>query len=161
LTPAEQITDAAYGAADRLFSPQCAGLFLTPAQDTAANVQSLAQTLEGLANDNMIRQIAPGSLPAGTPPNIPAFTTGSGGIIYVVAGGSFFTGTLQGQPLGGVFSGLPLASQQQLIILHEFLHYEGIAGPDNNNQSYTLPNGDVVQGSQGITNEVFAKCFGQ
>jgi RHS repeat-associated protein len=159
ISAAQQLINAAYGAADRLFSPSCAGLFLSPGQDIAAGIQGLAQTLENLADQGIIRQISSNSLPPNTPANIPAFTSGPGGIIYAVTGGSFFTGTLSGSPLGGVFSGMPLASIQQLMILHEFMHYEGVVGPDRKNQSYTLPNGDVVTGSRGITDEVFKKCF--
>jgi len=156
---AQQLINAAYGAADRLFSPTCAGLFL-PVGAIAAGVQALAQTLENLADTGIIRQIAANNLPANTPGNIPAFTSGPGGIIYAVTGGSFFTGTIDGKALGGVFSGMPLAAAQQLMILHEFMHYyEGIVGPDTQNQRYTLPHGDVVTGSRGITDEVFKKCF--
>jgi RHS repeat-associated protein len=156
---AQQLINAAYGAADRLFSPSCAGIFLAPGQGTPANIQGLAQTLEKLADQGIIRQIASSDLPANTPNNVPMMTTGTGGIIYAVTGGSFFTGTLDGKALGGVFSGMPLAAAQQLMMLHEFMHYEGIAGPDTQNQRYTLPNGDTVTGSRGITDEVFQKCF--
>jgi hypothetical protein len=43
-------------------------------------------------------------------------------------------------------------------MIHEFLHWEGI-GADNANQVYTLPNGDKVTGSVGISAEVRKKCF--
>lgn len=51
------------------------------------------------------------------------------------------------------------SSYQQLIIIHEFMHYMGIVGPDDNNQTYTLPNGDKVTGSAGISAEIKKDCF--
>src|SRR5579884_1741359 len=81
------------------------------------------------------------------PPNTPAITTGQGGFIYIILGGSFFTGTVNGRALGGFASGMPLAAFQQLVILHEFLHWTGIAGPDNRDQKITFPNGQTARGS--------------
>ena len=80
------------------------------------------------------------------------------GTIYIVSGGSFFTNTLNGQPLGGPLAGLSLLQTQELIILHEFLHWEGI-GPDNHNQTNFAGNGDRMIGSLGISAEVRSKCF--
>jgi hypothetical protein len=76
----------------------------------------------------------------------------------VVAGGAFFTDTLNGQALGGAFSGLNLGQAQELMMIHEFLHWEGL-GADDAGQQYTLPNGDTVTGSAGISDEVRKKCF--
>ncbi len=90
---------------------------------------------------------------------MPGFTTGTGGIIYLVSGGAFFTGTVNGNPLGGFASGMSLGTFQQLIIIHEFLHQDGIVGADNAQQKIVLPNGDTVTGSQGLSKEVKKNCF--
>jgi hypothetical protein len=158
VSSALQILSATYGAADRLFSSNCAGLFLSPANNTFANRQALAQQLESLDANGTIRQIS--SAASNQPPTVPAFTTGPGGLIYIVSGGAFFTGTINGNSLGGPFAGLPVAAFDQLILLHELLHWTGVAGPDNKNQTNTLANGDKVKGSQGISKEVLKDCFG-
>jgi hypothetical protein len=80
------------------------------------------------------------------------------GLIYVVSGSSFFTGTLNERPLGGAFTGLSLNQAQELIMIHEFLHWEGV-GPDNPNQQITLANGTTVTGSAGVSEEVRKRCF--
>jgi RHS repeat-associated protein len=151
--PAQAIATAVFAAGDLLFNPNCAGLFLAPANNTLANRQQLDLQLEGLLSNGIIRQI-----PGGTP-DVPAQTTGTGGLIYIYSGGAFFTGQVNGQPLGGWAAGLPLAAFQQIIILHEFLHYEGLVGGDTKGQTYTLPNGDKVTGSAGVSQEVLKNCF--
>jgi RHS repeat-associated protein len=156
---ANTILNAERGADDRLFNPDCAGLFLAPAANTAANRAALSNQLDSLEDTGVIRQIDSTALPSGGNPNVPAFATGPNGLIYIVSGGAFFTGQVNGSPVGGFAAGMTLADFQQLIIIHEFLHYEGVAGPDNSGQKYTLPNGDTVKGSAGISKEVKKKCF--
>ena len=144
-----------FEASDTVVDPDCARLFLAPDSNTPANRAALGNMLAGLADSGTIRLLSGSNTPA----NIPAFTTDTLGLIYIVQGGSFFTGKYNGQPLGGAFSGLSLSQDQQLIIIHEFMHYMGIVGPDNDNQTYTLPDGEVVKGSQGISNAVRKDCF--
>jgi len=153
------VVDAERGAADRLFNSDCAGLFLAPDDNTVENRKKLAGQLDSLLDGGLIRQISQSALPSGTGSNVPAFTTGQSGLIYIVSGGAFFTGKIDGKPIGGFASGLPLEAFDQLVIIHEFLHWEGIAGADSKGQKYTLPNGNKVKGSQGISKEVLKKCF--
>ena len=151
--------DAAMRASDLIESPDCAGMFLSPSANTAEQRQMLSEQLQYVADSGDLRMISPNALPQGTSPNVPAFTTGTWGFIYVVSGSAFFTNTTPtGQSLGGAFQGLTLSQTQELIVVHEFLHWEGV-GPDNAGQTYILPNGDKVTGSQGISNEVRKKCF--
>jgi RHS repeat-associated protein len=147
------------GAADRLFNPDCAGLFLAPDANTAANRKLLSNQLDTIEDRGLIRKIDPTALPSGGNPNIPGFTTGPDGLIYLVSGGAFFTGLVDGKPLGGFAAGMSLTDFQQLVIIHEFLHWDDIAGPDASGQKYTLPNGDKVKGSAGISKEIKTKCF--
>jgi len=149
------INASAFEASDIVVDPDCAKLFLAQGSNTAANRAALGNMLAGLVDSGSIRLLSGSNTPA----SVPAFTTDTLGIIYIVQGGSFFTGTYNGQPLGGAFSGLSLSQDQQLIIIHEFMHYMGIVGPDNANQTYTLPDGEVVTGSQGISNAVRKDCF--
>jgi hypothetical protein len=158
LAAATIIKNAERGAADRLFNADCAGLFLTADQNTAANRAALSRQLDGLEDAGTIREIDPQYLPNGGSPNVPAFTTGTNGIVYVVSNSAFFTGQINGHPIGGFASGMTLADFQQLVIIHEFLHWQGV-GPDSSGQKYTLPNGDKVKGSTGISKEVKQKCF--
>ena len=127
----QQITNAVAGAGDRIFNADCAGIFLSASNNTASNRQGLSIELDSLLDGNTIRQISSANLPSGTSSNVPAFTTGPDGIIYLVSGGAFFTGTVNGKPLGGFASGMSLSNFDQLVILHEFLHYTGVAGPDS------------------------------
>ena len=43
--------------------------------------------------------------PSTAPANAGGKTTGTKGMIYLFSAGPFFTGTLNGRPLGGAFSG--------------------------------------------------------
>jgi RHS repeat-associated protein len=149
---------AALAATDRRYDPDCAGLFLGPDANTPEQRKILSGQLQYAVDQSDVRVISQTSLPAGTPPNVPAFTKGTLGFIYVVSERSFFTGQLSEKPLCGAFQGLSLNQTQQLMMIHVFLHWEGI-GDDNANQVYTLPNGDKVTGSEGISAEVRKKCF--
>ena len=45
-------------------------------------------------------------------------------------------------------------------MIHEFLHYMGVAGPDRDpNSRHTLPNGQTVSGSTGVSQAVRDNCF--
>jgi hypothetical protein len=103
-----------------------------------------------------IRAIAP---PSGANPSFPGFTTEPGGLIYFYSGFAFFTGQVNGQPLGGWASGMSLQDIQQVMVIHEFMHFMNIVGADDDGQQYVLPNGDKVSGSQGISQEIRKKCF--
>ena len=48
---------------------------------------------------------------------------------------------------------------QESMIIHEFMHYMGIVGPDREGQEYRLPNGQRVRGSSGISEAVKENCF--
>ena len=152
------VSDAAHRAADRLFAADCAGLFLSPEANTADQRKLLASQLDYIADRGDLRIISKGALPPGTPSSVPAFTTDTMGYVYVVSGGSFFTNMLEGKPLGGALQDLPLAATQELIMIHEYLHWGGI-GPDNAGQNNQMANGDIVVGSAGISQEVRDKCF--
>jgi RHS repeat-associated protein len=153
---AKAILNAERAAADRLFKPDCAGLFLAPFADTAANRAELSSQLDTIYDNGLIRLLPQA---AGKNPAVPGFTSGPGGVIYIVSGGSFFTGQVNGQPLVGFAAGMTLPDFQQLVVIHEFMHWMGIVGDDDKNQVYTLPNGDQVKGSMGISAEVKKDCF--
>jgi RHS repeat-associated protein len=99
---------AALAATDRLFDPDCAGLFLAPDANTPEQRKILSGQLQYAVDQGDVRVLSQTSLPAETPPNVPAFTTGTLGFIYVISERSFFTGQLSGKPLGGAFQGLSL-----------------------------------------------------
>lgn len=164
--------NAIAGASDRLFGRDCAGLFLSP--DSVDDVDARRYLSERLSRLGYIEgnsgaasiRIFDGQSASG--PNVPAETTDTFGTIRIFAGGAFFTG-LDGNGknflaanAGGPFAGMSLAGFEQLVVIHEFMHWMGIVGPDGgdfSNQRYTLPNGDVVTGSIGISQEVRNKCF--
>lgn len=81
--------------------------------------------------------------------------------MYFISGRSFFTGTNNGQPLSAApFSGLSLPLLRDLMIIHEFMHYMGIVGPDaSGTEQYILPNGMIVTGSLGISQAIRDNCF--
>jgi hypothetical protein len=157
-SPWDFIRDAAFKASDRLFNPECAGLFLAPEANTLEQRRVLSQQLQYATDLGRIRPINASALPAGTGPSVPGFTTGTLGLIYFVEGGAFFTNKLDGKPLGGALSGLTLSETQQLMVIHELLHWLGV-GPDNADQKHTFPNGATVVGSAGISAEVRKRCF--
>jgi hypothetical protein len=156
--PQASVIDAVMRSSDRIVNKDCAGLFLAPEANTPEQRQLLSQQLEMLADDGSFRTVAAKDLPAGTPAGVAGFTTGTFGLIYFVEGGSFFTGQLNGQPLGGALQGLSSNQAQELMVIHEYLHYWGI-GPDNANQEITLANGHKVIGSEGVSREVRENCF--
>ena len=71
-----------------------------------------------------------------------------------------------GTPLAGVppdivtvFTGLTNFEVQEAILIHELLHFTGVVGADDAGQTSTLGNGEVVQGSQGVSKAVKEHCF--
>ncbi len=83
--------------------------------------------------------------------------------IQIASNRFFFTGILENgtSVLNTVdFSGLTMLQMQETIIIHEFMHYEGLIGADNNNQQIVLPNGQTVVGSTGLTQAIKSDCFG-
>jgi hypothetical protein len=142
---------------DIVADPDCAKLFLGTGFDTPSNRSALANNVAGLADNGTIRVST--TLPPNTTATTAAWTTANyleSGLIYVDQGGSFFTGNFNNN---SAFAGLTTNQGQELIIIHELLHYFGIVGPDTGNQSYTLPDGEVVTGSQGVSNAVRKDCF--
>lgn len=53
-----------------------------------------------------------------------------------------------------------MQQMQETIIIHEFMHLEGFVGADNKGQTITLPNGQTVVGSTGLTQAIKQDCFG-
>ena len=157
-TPQEVVTDAVMRASDRLFNSDCAGIFLSPEANTLEQRQVLSSVLQGISDEGKIRTISKSSLPSGTPDGVAGFTTDRFGLIYFVQEGSFFTNQLNGKPLGGALSGLTQSQTQELMVIHEYLHYWGI-GRDDAKQEYVMANGDKVVGSEGISQEIRNKCF--
>jgi hypothetical protein len=157
-TPQQIVTDAVMRSSDRLFNEDCAGIFLSPEANTFEQRHLLSNVLQGASDAGKFRTISKASLPSGTPDGVAGFTTDTLGLIYFVQGGAFFTGQQDGKPLGGALQGLTLSQTQELMVIHEYLHYWGI-GADNANQEYTMANGDKVVGSAGISQEVRNKCF--
>ena len=55
---------------------------------------------------------------------------------------------------------LGLSSIQELMVIHEFMHWMGIVGPDKaGTEQYNLPNGQTVIGSNGVSQAVRDNCF--
>jgi len=149
---------------DRLHNPDCAGLFLDPESNTPEVRRALGRKFENLwngdSNSSKIRTINPSNMPPETS-GVVAFTTGTLGLIYVVSGGGFFTGIQNGKAISTIdpWVGMNLSQIQELVLIHEFMHYMGIVGPDRDPLEYTLPNGQRVKGSSGISKIVREKCF--
>lgn len=95
---------------------------------------------------------------SGIKTSVPGFTT-EDGVIFSIEGRSFFTGELNGKPLGGGFQNLAIGYMQELMIIHEFMHKMGLVGPDDAGHTYTLANGRRVSGSQEISKAIRDNCF--
>ncbi len=166
IDPREVVSNAVGNAGDRLNRPDCAGLFLDPDSNTPEARKALSDKLDSLFSwdnkDSTIR-IQPGTNP--DDPNVAAFTTDTLGLIYVYGGGAFFTNKLaNGQSIGSTstYGGMTSWDFQALVIIHEFVHYMGIVGPDGGpakDVTWTLPNGDKVTGSDQLSKEIRKKCF--
>lgn len=145
---------------DRITKTDCAGLFLDPESNTPENRVALSKRFEQIWDDGLIRVISPADA-GGSGKNVPAFTTDTFGIIYLVDQRIFFTGLYDGKPSGSTqtFSGLNKEQTQESILIHELIHWMGVAGPDTDGQGYKLPNGQRVAGSAGISAAVLENCF--
>ena len=150
--------DPAVNGAKRILEsdPDCAGLF--GPKDV---ISSPGEALEEAYNNNQIRLLPFGS---NVPSGVGAQTTGVDGVIQIASNRYFVTGILaDGTPVNQAtspnFVGLSLAEVDQLIVIHELLHFMGIVGDDNADQQITLPNGAVVSGSTGVSNEVRKDCL--
>jgi len=125
-----------------------------PFNDPAAVLQS--------AYDN--GQIWFGPFGDNVPPGVGAQTTGINGTIMIASNRYFVTGVLSnGTPVTQAttpnFQGLTLSEINEVILIHELLHFTGAVGDDNNNQAITLANGVNVTGSAGVTDEVRKDCL--
>jgi RHS repeat-associated protein len=150
------VQNAVARASDVIANPDCASLFLATAFNTPDDRVALSQAFQNYGADD-VRVLPQGS--SNLPATVPAETTAAYGYTYVVQGGSFFTNTMAGQPLGGAFSGLSTSQTQDVILIHEFMHYLGLVGDDNAGQQYTFANGDTVTGSNGISQEIRTHCL--
>jgi RHS repeat-associated protein len=166
----ETIAAAVGNAAKRFASEDCAGLLLAPGENTAENRQALEDQLNQAQFTLMSSSLASAS---NVGPNVAGFTVQNDNdtsSTWIVEGGPFFTGQAaikdpNGNYTGaygslvGFATGMSLSDFQELTIIHEFMHQKGIVGTDSGGESYTLPNGDTVSGSQGISLDVRDKCF--
>jgi len=122
-----------------------------------------AAALQGAYAGGQVRLVPFGSdVPAG----VGAETTGVNGMILIASNRYFVTGILaDGAPVTEAtspnFQGLTLSQIDEVILIHELLHFTGAVGDDNANQSITLGNGVTVKGSAGVTNEVIKDCIHQ
>jgi RHS repeat-associated protein len=143
--------DMALSAAD-VIDTGCNGLFphgiLTGDQMRAA------------VDNNQIRVVPFGD---NIPPGVGAETNNAVNAIYIASNRYFFTGILAdgSSALNTVdFSGLTVGQMQETILIHELLHLTGLAGDDSAGQQIRMPNGEVVNGSTGITTTIKEDCFG-
>jgi RHS repeat-associated protein len=166
----QAVKDAASGAEKLLSNPKCALLFGgASGKDPGAALQS------ALDNGHILTQ----TLGPDISWNIGGYT--QGGNIYIATNHFFFTGLVYGQtgttdgghtavngfynvtspPPGFTngFAGLTFGQMQELVLMHELLHLLGIAGADNANQQITLPDGETVTGSAGVTAAIRKDCF--
>jgi RHS repeat-associated protein len=138
-------------------NPPCDQLFNTGSSSDPATV------LQDAYANNQIRLLPFGdNVPAG----VGAQTTGINGIIQIASNRYFVTGILaNGTPITQAtspnFQGLSLSQIDEVILIHELLHFTGSVGADNAGQSITLANGVTVTGSVGVTNEVRKDCLHQ
>jgi RHS repeat-associated protein len=138
-------------------NPPCDQLFNTGSSSDPATV------LQDAYANNQIRLLPFGdNVPAG----VGAQTTGINGIIQIASNRYFVTGMLaNGTPITQAtspnFQGLSLSQIDEVILIHELLHFTGSVGADNAGQSITLANGVTVTGSVGVTNEVRKDCLHQ
>ena len=169
------LSDAIAGSVDRLSNPECSSLF-----GGSLFANGPASVLQSALDNGQIRILPFGDNIA---PGVLAQTTGTNGMIQIASGRAFFTGTVllptttassttTGGSISGYdtrslsscagFGGLSSSESQQLILMHELLHFMGVVGPDNQGQSiYNLPNGETVTGSTGVTQAVRTHCFDQ
>ncbi len=162
------VANAVFWAAEELYDPDCAGMFLAREANTLANRKTLAGTLTTLwdfdVNKSTIRLY---EATADIKPGVLAQTVGHiyepGVAMQLFTNRGFFSGLdASGRPLSehAEFSGMDIFTIQRAVLVHEFLHFMGIVGEDSERQIYTLPNGQVTgPGSAGISDTVKRNCF--
>lgn len=153
------VTAAFNSASDRIANPDCAGLFRSPDDNTPDDRKALSQQLlDVLANGGVSILSAQNAKSINS--SIPAYVPDNQDVIIFIQDRTFFTGVGPDyKPLGGAFAGLDTAQVDDLIVIHEFMHYIGMIGPDNANQTYTLANGTTVHGSMGLSQAIRDNCF--
>ena len=151
-------------AAGDLMSPNCAGLFGPgPFGVNGDLTNTPADELDRLEASGGIRLAGFDPNDNGPPAGVGAVTQNDG-TIYIAANRYFFTGIDQNGASvltnpNSVFNGLTMSQMQETILIHELLHSTGIVGADNAGQMIQLGNGQVVQGSAGVTAAVEANCL--
>lgn len=142
-----------------LQNSDCKGLFDTLAMDSNFGTTDPSQILNGADNHNQIAFYAFGD---NIGPGVMAQTTGPNGTIQIAANRAFVTGVLaSGASVTTAvgLQGLSLSEINEVFLIHELLHFTGSVGADSANQEITLANGDVVNGSAGVTAEVRQNCI--
>ena len=164
---------AIQGAETLLNDPDCQSLFDTLSMDSNFGTTNPAQILQGAVDHN---QVWFGPFGADVGQSVPAQTTGTNGMIQIASNRGFVTGVAVVQvpdpdprnPLNFTvipiaqtagFNGLTQSEINEVMLIHELLHFTGTAGADNNFQQITLGNGEVVSGSVGITEAVRTHCL--
>ena len=87
-------------------------------------------------------------------------------MILLASNRYFVTGILANgvpvtQAISPNFRGLTLSQVDEVILIHELLHFTGAVGDDDSGQSITLANGAAVVGIAGVTNQVRKDCIRQ
>jgi RHS repeat-associated protein len=171
------LAPAVAGAVERLVEPDCAAMFgLFGGLDAASLLQSAfdqgnvrfyefgsnipvgvaAQTATPYIQIGINRAFVTGLVPGPTG----ATTYGSRGNPSVgvpIQGFISITNPPPGVITG--FQGMSMDEMRQAVLIHELLHLLGVVGPDNMRQRITLPNGQTVYGSSGVTAAVRQNCF--
>ena len=139
-------------------NPPCDQLF-----NTGAPYNYPATVLQNAYDNNQIKL-----LPFGTDvaPGVGAKTTGVNGLIEIASNRYFVTGMLASgtsitQATSPNFQGLSLLQIDEVIVIHEMLHFVGAVGNDSSGESITLANGVTVVGSVGVSNEIRKDCIRQ
>ena len=127
--------------------------------ESTFGTSSVAAILQAAYDNN---QIWIGPFGDNIPSGVQAQNTGTNGVIQIASNRAFVTGILaDGTAITQAegFKGLSFSQADELILLHELLHFTGSVGSDNASQKITMPNGDVVIGSAGVTAEVREHCL--
>jgi hypothetical protein len=153
-----QIVENAVGRAEvDLLNPDCASLF---GPLGIFNLPSPAEQLEDVFEAGRIRgYVFDSSFKSG----VGGYTDPDSKVIYLATNRYFFTGILEtgtSALLTDGFHGLTSLTQiQEVILIHELLHEAGVVGADNASQVITLPNGETVVGSAGVSQAVVKHCI--
>lgn len=136
------LAPAVSGAETLLQNADCASLFDTSSMDSTFGTTNPAIILQNAYADGQVNLYPFGD---NVNPGVMAQTTETNGRIQIAANRGFVTGILaNGSSLTSVpeFQGLSLSQIDEVILIHELLHFTGTAGSDNEGQSITLGNGD-------------------